>query len=169
VRFRWARSRPRFTRTVFDVTLANGPLTLTGSGAAALGHALGTSLKAGGTIGTFGGNVVFTKTNVVSGSTTVNLPAHVTATPTGAASGGSSAVNLPVLPGLVPLSNDLQSVNGTLPLSGGFTLGIGGRTVTLSSLSVALHGSEATNRTDVLSASVNGHKVALADMTTAMS
>jgi hypothetical protein len=161
--------KPRVTRTVSDVTLANGPLMLTGSGAAALGHTLGTSLKAGGTIGRFGGNVVFTQANVVSGVTTMNLPTHVTATPTGAATGSSSAVSLPVLPGVVPLSKDLGSLDGTLHLSGGFTLGIGGRTVTLSSVSIDLHGSEATNRTDGLSASVNGHRVVLADMKVASS
>ena len=54
-------------------------------------------------------------------------------------------------------------------LAGGMTLAIGNRTVTLTKLSIALHGSQVTSRTDVLSASVNGHNVALADMKEATS
>lgn len=164
-----ATIKPRVTRTVSDITFANGPLTLTGSGAATLGHALGTSLKAGGTIARFGGNIVFTKANVVSGSATFTLPGTAKATPTGSATGGAGAVNLGVLPGLVPLSPFLQTLDGTLHLSGGLTLAIGQRTVTLTSLSVTLHGAAVNHRTDLLSASVNGHKVALANLQTAPS
>jgi hypothetical protein len=157
--------KPRVQRTVSDVAFANRPLLLTAAGAAALGHALGTSLKAGGQISAFGGNVVFTQANVVSGTTTLNLPGQVTSTPTGTATGGANAVNLTVLPGVLSLSKGLSSLTGTLHLSGGMSLGISGRTVTVTGVSVTLHGDKLDqHRTDVLSATVNGHHVALADM-----
>jgi hypothetical protein len=156
---------PRAQRTVSDVNLANRPLLLTAAGAAALGHALGTSLKAGGQISAFGGNVVFTEANVVSGTATLNLPGQVTATPTGTASGGAHAINLTVLPGVLALSHGLESLTGTLHLSGGMSLSISGRTVTVTGLSVTLHGDKLDqHRTDVLSATVNGHHIALANM-----
>lgn len=157
--------KPRVKRTVSDVTLANRPLVLTAPGAAALGHALGTTLKAGGQIATFGGNIVFTQANVVSGSTTLNLPGQVTATPTGTASGATREINLPVLPGVLALSSGLESLTGTLHLSGGMSLTISGRTVTVTGLSVTLHGDKLDqHRTDVLSATVDGSHVALATM-----
>jgi hypothetical protein len=157
--------KPRVTRTVSDVTLDNSTLKLTSAGAGALGHALGTSLKAGGSIATFGGNVVFTQANVVSGSAEFSLPGQQTVTPTGAATGGGHALNLPVLPGVLPLSHDLGSLAGTLHLSGGATMTIGGAPVTLTDLSITLDGKQIDQaRTDQLGATVNGHHVVLADM-----
>ncbi|MGH2873343.1 MAG: hypothetical protein ACRDL5_12900 [Solirubrobacteraceae bacterium] len=159
--------RPRVIRTVSDVTFANRPLVLTAPGARALGHALGTTLKAGGVIATFGGNIVFTQANVVSGTATLSLPSQVTVAPTGAATGGGHAVDLPVLPGIVPLSKGLLSLNGTLHLSGGVSLTVGGRTVTLTAIGVTPRGNEVVRRTDVLIVRVNGHSVKLANMATA--
>jgi hypothetical protein len=154
--------KPRISRTFSDLMLGNAPLTLTSSGAAALGHALGTSLKAGGNVGTFGGIVVFEQANVVSGSAELTLPQTVT--PTGTATGGGHALNLGVLPGIVPLWRDLGSLAGTLHLSGGAAMRIGGATVTLTGPSVTFDNQIGKARTDLLRATVNGHHVALANM-----
>jgi hypothetical protein len=136
---------------------------LTSPGAAALGHALGTALEAGGTVATFGGNVVFEQANVVSGSADFTLPQTVT--PTGTDTGAGHALNLGVLPAIVPLSHNLGSIAGTLHLSGSATMKIRGATVTLTSLSVTFDGNRIDKaRSDQLSARVNGHHVVLAHM-----
>ncbi|MGH3261933.1 MAG: hypothetical protein ACRDNS_08065, partial [Trebonia sp.] len=159
--------RPRVIRTFSDITFADRSLVLTAQGARALGGALGTTLKAGGAIATFGGNIVFTQANVVSGTATFSLPSQVTAAPTGAATGGGDAINLPVLPAIVPLSSGLLSLNGRLRLSGGVTLTLGGRTVTLTALGITAHGNQINRRSDLLIATVDGHPVELANMSTA--
>jgi hypothetical protein len=155
---------PRTTRTVSDVTFSNAPLKLTAAGASAIGHALGTTLSAGGTIATFGGNIVFKQAYVASGAATLKLPASVTPTPTGTATGGAHNINLTVLPQLAALSNFQLALNGTLHLGGGMSLVIGKRTVTVSDISDTLHGDTTSNRKDQLSATVDGKHVTLADM-----
>jgi hypothetical protein len=156
--------KPKGVRSVSDVTFNNAPLKLTAAGAKALGNALGTSLSAGGTIATFGGNIVFKQANVVSGAATLDLPRTVTPTATGKATGGPHNVNLTVLPQIAALSNFQQALNGTLHLGGGMSLTIGKRTVTITDPGIVMHGDTTNNREDQLVANVNGKHVTLANM-----
>jgi hypothetical protein len=66
---------------------------------------------------------------------------------------------------VLALSNDLSSLTGTLHLSAAMSLSISGRTATVTNISVTLHGDKLDNaRTDVLSATLNGRHVALANL-----
>ena len=156
--------RPRSTRTVSDVNLSTEPLKLTAPGASAIGRALGTTLSAGGTIATFGGSIVFKQAYVASGAAALKLPGTVTPTPTGPATGGAHNLNLTVLPQLAGLSNLQLALNGTVHLGGGMSLVINKQTVTVSDVSMSMHGDSTSKREDQLNATVNGKHLTLANM-----
>jgi hypothetical protein len=153
----------KVTRTISGITIANGSLLLTAPGARAIGHALGAHLKSGGVISSrFGGNVDFIQANIASGSAAFTLPGSLgTITSVAPAHGAGNVPSLPVLAAVIPVTRD-SFLNGTLHLAGGFSFTSHGKSVTLSHVSISLHGAVIDNRTDVLHARVNGTEVELA-------